>query len=91
MKRTYQQAMEPWGVELQMNMVQEECGECVAAINRFRRGRIEESSMVEEIVDIYIMAEQMKFYYPVLFNDIYKEKTDRLKQIVEYEMTKRGN
>lgn len=54
----YLEAIARWGAESQLRMVQEECGELVAAINRFDRERCGPESVAEEIADAQIMLEQ---------------------------------
>ena len=54
----YQEAIERWGAESQLRMVQEECGELVAAINRFGRKRCGPEAVAEEIADVMITCEQ---------------------------------
>ena len=60
---TYKKAIAKYGHPEQLNMVQEECGELIAAINHYRRGRIELSALLKEIVDVQIMVEQMVLIY----------------------------
>lgn len=49
-----------WGVETQLRLLQEECGECVAAVNRFARGRDEtRSQLAGEVADVIISALQV--------------------------------
>ena len=54
----YQEAISRWGAESQLRMAQEECGELVAAINRFDRGRCGPEAVAEEIADVMITAAQ---------------------------------
>lgn len=54
-------AIHKWGAEQQWRMVQEECGELIAAINRQARGR--EGSLiqlVEEIANVIIVIGQAR-------------------------------
>lgn len=48
------------GEEGQWNMVQEEFAECIAAINQYRRLRVDMVALLEEVADAYIMAEQAR-------------------------------
>ncbi len=56
----YRRALEAFGVENQISMVHEEIGELLAAIGKFRRGRITEAHVVSEIADVRIMLEQLE-------------------------------
>ena len=68
--KNYQSA-EHYGLECQLNQLQEECGELIQAVNKFRRSQgngqptpmtIKEAFhlLVEEMVDVYICLEMLK-------------------------------
>ncbi len=48
-------AIAAWGEAPQWRMVQEECAELIAEINRFDRGRSDESKLADEIADVIIV------------------------------------
>jgi len=52
-------ALETWGVEEQFGMANEEFGECITAINQFKRGRIGKEKFASEVADAFIMANQL--------------------------------
>lgn len=52
-------ALETWGVNEQFGMANEEFGECITAINQFKRGRISKEKLASEIADVFIMANQL--------------------------------
>ena len=52
--------MEVFGEPKQLDQLQEECGELVAAVNHYRRGRITKEELAEEVADVLIMCEQVK-------------------------------
>lgn len=53
-------AVNCYGLEAQLNQLTEECGELIAAVNHFRRGRVcGRIELVEEMADVYIMLEQI--------------------------------
>lgn len=54
------EAVRTWGVEAQLRMLQEECAELIAAVNRFDRGRVGTSDLAEEIADVEIMCAQAR-------------------------------
>lgn len=56
----YQRAIDTWGSEPQMRQLQEECGEAIAATNRYYRGTGSVDSLAEEIADVEIMCEQAR-------------------------------
>lgn len=51
-------ALHRWGIHAQLDMVQEECGELVATINRGRRGRVSATDIIDESADVLITAAQ---------------------------------
>lgn len=53
-------AVNRYGLEAQLNQLTEECGELIAAVNHFRRGRVcGRVELVEEMADVYILLEQI--------------------------------
>lgn len=52
-------ALHTWGYEEQFGMANEEFGECITAINQFRRGRIDKEKFASEVADAFIMANQL--------------------------------
>ena len=76
-------AIKTFGVEHQLSMLQEECGECSVAINHFRRSRIGLHELISEMVDVEIMIDQMKLAYPPeIWNKIKDEKLIRLSETI---------
>jgi NTP pyrophosphatase (non-canonical NTP hydrolase) len=71
-------AIEKWGLERQTNMCIEEVGEFLSDWNKLNRGRITERKYIEEMVDCYIMFSQMRHIYGDVFEEIYRNKCDRI-------------
>lgn len=59
----YDRAIKSWGIMAQLGMVQEECAELIAAINKFRRSNSPEI-VIDELIDVEIMLEQMRHIFP---------------------------
>ena len=55
----YKEAIEKWGEEAQVNMLNEECGELIAAVAQFKRGRTSHHDVMTELADVFIMVEQI--------------------------------
>jgi NTP pyrophosphatase (non-canonical NTP hydrolase) len=53
-------AVAKWGSESQWRMVQEECGELIAAVNQFARSRIGADAVASEVADVIIMMGQAR-------------------------------
>jgi len=72
-------ALETYGMESQMNLLQEECGELVVAISHHRRGRVTIEKVAEEIADVMIVATQITFGIgPIVVDRFLREKATRL-------------
>ena len=55
----YKEAINKWGEEAQVNMLNEECGELITAVAQFRRGRTSHHDVMTKLADAYIMIEQI--------------------------------
>lgn len=94
LKMKNQQSAEHYGLSCQLNQLQEECGELIQAVNKFRRSQgigqetplsVKQSFhlLVEEMVDVSIMIEQIEYLLGVTVeehNQIYKQKIERIKE-----------
>ena len=70
----YHKALMRWGLDDQVMMAMGECGELIAALNRYynqRRGEL--SEVAEEIADVEIMMGQMRLL-------VGSEEVDKIKQ-----------
>lgn len=73
-------AVEVWGVPAQLDMVLEECGELIVAIQQNRRGRVSAEAIGEEMADVRIMLEQLEVMFPKVNHKAWRaEKWLRLK------------
>ncbi len=77
-----QQAVKKWGIDFQMMMAQEECGELIAAISQFKRGRKDKKQLAEEIADVEIMCSQLRIIIGHNIVDV-----EKLKKICRLERT----
>lgn len=57
----YRRALENWGTEAQIGMLHEEMAELIVAINKWRRAILPVGLVLEEIVDLEIMLDQLRF------------------------------
>jgi NTP pyrophosphatase (non-canonical NTP hydrolase) len=55
----YKEAINKWGEEAQVNMLNEECGELITAVAQFKRGRTSHHDVMTELADVFIMIEQI--------------------------------
>jgi NTP pyrophosphatase (non-canonical NTP hydrolase) len=76
----YKQALRKWGCSTQVMMAMGECGELIAALNRFTnqsRGTVEE--VVTEIADVEVMMGQLRMIFGA--ERVEKEKQRKLKRL----------
>lgn len=59
--KLYQSAVAKWGQDAQLRMLQEECCELGAEVNKCFRNKGLTHQLIEEMVDVEIMVEQIKF------------------------------
>ena len=91
-------AIEHYGVEHQLNKVQEELGELITAISKWRNKDVFLIEVVDEIVDAEIMIAQLKLILEKIYEieiseDIEKRteyKLERLKQRIEDDQNRHG-
>ena len=55
----YNEALEKWGEEAQIDMLNEELGELITAVAQFKRGRTSHHDVMTELADAFIMVEQI--------------------------------
>ena len=63
LRRLYARCISAWGIRDQQDMVQEECGELIVAINHERRHRIPNDKVLEEIADVLFMCDEAMYMY----------------------------
>lgn len=61
MKSIYQRAVEAWGVQSQLGLVQEECAELIKDISKVTRGKKTIRDLAEETADVELMLGQLRF------------------------------
>lgn len=77
----YKEAITKWGEEAQTNMLNEECGELIAAVAQFKRGRTSHHDVMTELADVSIMVEQLATM--MNYDDFEKEKDRKLIRLKE--------
>jgi len=58
-RETFEQAIETWGIEAQVDMAEEEAGEFIVASKHHARGKADLGDLVDELADLRIMSEQL--------------------------------
>lgn len=77
----YNTALNNYGIISQQYMLFEEIGELQNAIAKAKRGRSTKEDIITELADVYIMVEQMAFFYG--WKDFLKEKEFKLNRLKE--------
>jgi len=57
----YRSALEKWGREGQFDQAVEECAELITAIKHYRRGKIDEDHLMDELADVVLMVGQLVY------------------------------
>lgn len=81
-KQIEKEAVETYGMDAQLRMLQEECGELIVAVGHYLRGRNGSlANLCEELADVRIMVEQMEIALdnPAI-EEWYNHKLGRLKK-----------
>jgi len=60
LERVCSRALDYFGIEMQLDLAQEECAELIVAISHYRRNRVDPNRVAEEIADVIIMTEQLR-------------------------------
>lgn len=81
---TFRRAVETWGLDAQIDMAVEECGEVIVALQHLQRERADREEVIEELADLRIMFEQLRWYFGQDFVDpVVEEKMGRLRERLE--------
>jgi NTP pyrophosphatase (non-canonical NTP hydrolase) len=59
----FQATLEKWGEEAQYDQTIEECAELIAALKHFKRGRVSEDHIIDELADVILMSEQLMYMF----------------------------
>ena len=82
----YKQAFDVYGMDKNCGFLMEECGELMSAVNKLRRGRVDEESVIEELADTYqvLMAFAMHFGYDKFLLMLSKKQDKLAKALSEF-------
>ena len=78
-KKLYEKAIASWGINAQVDMVFEECGELVSVLAKDRRGRVSKEEILTELADVTIMCEQLATVLG--YDDFEAEKERKLERL----------
>jgi NTP pyrophosphatase (non-canonical NTP hydrolase) len=72
LQKAAQKAIEKWGQQSQLDMIEEECAELALELIRRKRNRHKWENIIEECADVYIMMAEAF----VIFGDEMTQKID---------------
>lgn len=78
----YKLALDKWGIEAQIGMLAEECGELLSAVNKFNRSRCSRDDVLTELADVSIMVEQLSLIYGG-YDKFLEEKDKKLTRLLK--------
>ena len=78
-REMYVLARNLWGIENQVFMVMEECGELLSALGKCKRKRADKAEVITELADVSIMVEQMAQHFG--WYDFHRERARKLNRL----------
>jgi len=63
MEKIYQATIARWGVDAQYDQAIEECAELIVALKHFKRGKISQQAVIDELADASLMLGQLRWMF----------------------------
>ena len=63
MKQLYQATLDKWGEDAQYDQAVEECAELIVALKHFRRGKVDQQAVIDELADVTLMLGQLTWMF----------------------------
>lgn len=63
LKEIFLAAVEKWGVEAQYDQAVEECAELITVLKHYKRNRVNEERVIEELADVALMVGQLSYMF----------------------------
>ena len=80
----YQKTIDKWGKEAQFDQMTEECAELIASLQHFRRGKIDQQAVIDEIADVTLMLGQLTWMFgPEQIEAAVEKKLKKLDKLLE--------
>ena len=84
MVQLYQATLDKWGKDAQYDQMVEECAELIAALKHFRRGKIDQNAVIDEIADVTLMLGQLTWMFgSELIEESVQKKIKKLNKLLE--------
>lgn len=59
----FRKTITKWGDEAQYDQMIEECAELIAVLKHYKRGKVAEAEVIDELADVVLMAHQLMFMF----------------------------
>ncbi len=59
----YRATLDRWGEEAQYDQAVEECAELIAVLKHFRRNKVDEAAVIDELADVVLMVGQLSYMF----------------------------
>lgn len=83
MNKGIKQIAKHYGFYHQVSKTNEECGEFIAALNRFANGADNRKNVIEEMADVLVMLEQMQYFLCIHPSEIQKAIDSKVRRQIE--------
>jgi len=80
----YRKTIDKWGKEAQYDQAVEECAELIAALKHFRRGKVDQQAVINELADVTLMVGQLSWMFGTKQVDsAIQQKLEKLNRLLE--------
>lgn len=84
MKQLYQATLDKWGEDAQYDQAVEECAELITALKHFRRGKVDQQAVIDELADVTLMLGQLSWMFGTeLVEESVQKKLKKLNKLLE--------
>ncbi|MCK5825751.1 MAG: antitoxin [Desulfuromusa sp.] len=84
MKQLYQATLNKWGEDAQYDQMVEECAELITALKHFRRGKVDQQTVIDELADVTLMLGQLTWMFGTeAVEESVQKKLKKLNKLLE--------
>jgi len=84
MEQLYRATLDRWGEEAQYDQAVEECAELITALKHFRRGKVDQQVVIDELADVTLMLGQLTWMFGTeLVEASVEKKLKKLSRLLE--------
>jgi NTP pyrophosphatase (non-canonical NTP hydrolase) len=83
MQSIYQKTISRWGDDAQYDQMVEECAELITALKHFRRGKVNQQVVIDELADVTLMLGQLTWMFGTdQVEEAIQQKLQKLDQLL---------